>query len=199
MPRRILLAALAVTAAFATMATQADGMTPLQVADQAWPASPCAGRIAILLAPIESGIDGKATGISVQGDGSFVLERCEITLAPTAVLSMTEGQRCELVVHEAGHLAGMHHTRFGVMAPTGGWYPACHTLRDRIRHDMGRKVPDRDPWVVCSRWEGRVLPCRVEWADRHGRAQLTWFRARTRGDRYAIARVRNDERPGTGA
>jgi hypothetical protein len=193
MTRRLLLVAVATIGVLAYTAT-ADAQTPQQVASQAWPNSPCAGHITILFDHAEAvqyGFDGFASGIRVQPDESFVLERCEITLDPNAVAGMTPAERCELVVHEAGHLAGLHHTPegSGVMGPHGGYWPACHTLRDRIRHDMALLVPDTDPFVVCRPWEGRVLPCRVEFTDARERAHVVWFRARTRGEQYAIQRV----------
>lgn len=191
MTRRALLVALA-TMGVLTYTAAADAATPQQVASQAWPNSPCAGHIVILFDHAQSvayGFNGYASGIQVQPDESYVLERCEITLDPDAVAGMTAAERCELVVHEAGHLAGLHHTS-GVMGVYGGYWPGCHTLRDRIRHDIALLVPDRDPFVVCRKWEGRVLPCRVEFVDSRERAHVVWFRARTRGERYAIQRVR---------
>lgn len=195
MTRRFLLFAVATLAALAYSAATVEAATPQTIASQAWPNSPCAGHIQILFdhtQAVQYGFAGYASGIQVQPDETFVLERCEITLDPNAVAGMDAAERCELVVHEAGHLAGMHHTPegAGVMGPHGGYWAGCHTLRDRIRHDMARLVPDRDPWVMCRKWEGRVLPCRVEWSDRRFRAHVTWFRARVRGQAYAIQRVK---------
>jgi hypothetical protein len=192
---RILLILLATLAALLTSAASTEAATPLQVADQAWPASPCRGQPITVLwdraHAVQYGYTGWASGVDLADDDTFTLRRCEITLDPVEYMSMTETERCELVVHEAGHLAGMHHTPTGVMRQPAGWYPGCHTLRDRIRHDMALRVPDDDPWVVCRPWEGRVLPCRAEWVDSRHRARVTWFRARTRGDAYAIRRVRS--------
>jgi hypothetical protein len=195
MIRRFLLVAITTIGVLVASGSSSDAATPQQVASQAWPNSPCAGHITILFdhtQAIAYGFDGFASGIRVQPDESFILERCEITLDPNAVAGMTPAEQCELVVHEAGHLAGLHHTPegSGVMGPHGGYWPGCHTLRDRIRHDMGLLVPDTDPFVVCRKWEGRVLPCRVEYTDSRERAHVVWFRARTRGQAYAIQRVR---------
>lgn len=200
--RRTLLILWAIVVAFATFASQADAVTPEQIADAAWPQSPCYGQpmterfqVGIVASDTGDHLAGVASGLLANSDGlpvvPFVAARCEITTDPVEYAAMTPAERCQYKVHEYGHLAGMQHQPTGPMS-TGDnrWYAPCHTLRDRIRHDMAGMVPDPDPWVICSRWQGRVLPCRVEFVDSRQRAHAAWFRARTRGETYAIQRVR---------
>jgi hypothetical protein len=62
--------------------------------------------------------------------------RCEITIDPDAWAHATPRDRCDLRVHEMGHLAGHGHTTTGVMAPYRGHYGPCAV---------------RDPWKIRQR------------------------------------------------
>lgn len=195
MPRRILLLTIATVAAFATIASNADAAMPEQV-NAALRASPCYGQpITVLWDPsLEArGFGALATGAHyVDGRGSaIVVDRCEITRNPIDWAKLTPAERCEQNVHEVAHLAGLDDGT-GVMEskPERRYWAPCHTLRDRIRHDMAAMVPDTDPFVVCRPWAGRVLPCRVEFVDSRERAHVVWFRARVRVEVYAISRAR---------
>lgn len=194
MQHRILLTALATAAALFTGAAQTDAATPEQV-NAALRAGPCYGQPITILwdAGLEAqGFGALATGAHyVDGRGSAIaFDRCEITRNPIDWAKLTPAERCEQDVHEVAHLAGLDDGT-GVMEskPERRYWAPCHTLRNRIRHDMAAMVPDPDPFVVCRPWKGRVLPCRVEWESR-GRARVAWFRARTHGEVYAISRVR---------
>ena len=47
-------------------------------------------------------------------------------VAPATAQANTGARTCEVLVHEAGHLAGLRHTHDGsVMDPSGGSYDAC--------------------------------------------------------------------------
>lgn len=194
MTRRFLLVALATIGVLAYTAT-ANAATPHEVT-AALKAGPCAGQPITVL--WDAGLEAQGYGALATGshytdssESVIVFDRCEVTRNPIDWAKLTPAERCEQDVHEAGHLAGLIDGT-GVMAhkPEDRYWAGCHTLRDRIRHDMARLVPDRDPFVVCRRWEGRVLPCRVEFVDSRERAHVVWFRARVRGEQYAIARVK---------
>lgn len=201
MTHRPLLVALAAAAVLMVSAARADAASFEQIADAAWPNSPCHGqpvtelfKIGMYASDTGDQLVGAATGLLNGPDGQpvvpFIAARCEITTDPDEYAKLTPQEKCMYKVHEYGHLAGMQHQPSGPMSVGDHrYYAPCFTLRDRIRHDMALRVPDPDPWVVCSRWQGRVLPCRVEWSTARGEARLTWFRARTRGEAYAIQRV----------
>lgn len=202
MPRRILLLTIATVAAFATFACSAEAATPEQVADAAWPSSPCHGQpmterfqIGMFASDTGDQLAGAASGLLLDADGRpvvpFTAARCEITTDPVEYAKMTPAQKCIYKVHEYGHLAGMQHQPSGPMSTSDDRYFApCVSLRERIKHDVALRVPDPHPFVACRPWQGRVLPCRVDYVSRGGWSTTAWFRARTRGETYAISRVR---------
>jgi hypothetical protein len=211
---RILLILLATLAVLLTSAASTEAAPTveqnLQLAAQAFPDSPCAGHLQIVwwtdrqadyptpeqirrpdLASISESFDEYALGVVLYDDGATVLNSCDLGVR-RSLMADDPIRLCDVIVHGAGHLAGVRHTHDGsVMDLNGPGYPACRTLRDRIKASVAALIPDPMPLVVCGRWEGRVLPCRVEWVDLRHRARVTWFRARTRGDAYAIRRVRS--------
>lgn len=212
MTRRFLLVAIA-TIGVLTYTATADAAGPtlerdLALASQAWPDSPCAGRIHIVwwtdqqadhptpaqllrpdLTKVDDSFDEFALGVLFYQDGRVEHRSCDLAVR-RSLMAKDPGWMCDVIVHGAGHLDGRQHTHDGSVMQVGSHYPACWSLRDRIRHDMALLVPDTDPFVVCRPWEGRVLPCRVEFTDARTRAHVVWFRARVRGERYAIQRVR---------
>jgi hypothetical protein len=191
---------LAVLAALIVPAS-ASAATDLQIADAAWgPHATCAGRVQVAFDHAVAGRDeanevGYATGIEAQPDGSWILRSCVITLDPAWYAQATAEQRCEVIVHEVGHLAGHRHEEGGVMSsPPGPFVPCMRlTLRGRIVLALAARSPAGSS-VQCSRWQGRVLPCRVTLyrrvsaveADESGSVR---YRVRTRDGRFAIGRV----------
>ncbi len=183
------LAALALMC-FATPAAAAGTrVDPLAVANAAWPDSPCAGKLRLLVdgAVGSHRLFAEATGIEMRSDGSWQLISCDITVDPRAWRTSSVEHKCLLLVHEAGHLSGLiDHTATGVMAslPTTGSWPACQSLRTRIINAIAARTGSGE--VTCSRWEGRILPCAVLVGPRERPVR---YRARTRGDAFAISRV----------
>lgn len=97
----------------------------LRIASTAFPDSPCAGRIVVLwdtdLGERRNGASGEAAGRQFI-DGEWRTVNCTITLDPAAE------RRCDLIVHEAGHLSGIdEHVAGTIMSPNAkpGW-PACN-------------------------------------------------------------------------
>lgn len=202
MRTRILLVVIATTAAFATSASQADALTPEQVADAAWPNSPCHGqtiadipKVGITASDTGQTLAGAASGLATDETGvpevPFRAVRCETTTDPIVYAAMTAAEKCQYRVHEAGHLAGFQHTASGPMVadPEARWYGPCHTLRERVRHDIEAMVP-LGAQVACGRWQGRSFTCITDYADARGRSFMRAYRVRTRGDAYAIRRIR---------
>lgn len=155
----------------------------LTVADRAWPTSPCVGKVQAVPAPlVEGGLAGEALGLHVNDDGTWTLISCTIGLDPDVWAAMPPYQRCLLVVHETGHLAGHRHEEGGVMGVPRGDYAPCRPMRERIEDALLARHPGGS--VLCDGWQGRVLPCEVT----VGRKTIR-YRVRTRGDAFAIARV----------
>jgi hypothetical protein len=208
--RRILLTALATAAALATGAAQTGAATPEQIADAAWPNSPCHGKTIVDIPKVgivatDTGLQliGAASGLAVDDTGAleipFRAARCETTTDPVAYADMTPADRCQYRVHEAGHLAGLQHPapharlvswQDQIMTANSGqqWYGPCHTVRERARHDIESTVPF-GAQVACGRWQGRAFTCVADWADDRGVAFNRRYRVRTRGNAYAIRRV----------
>jgi hypothetical protein len=136
--------------------------------------------------------DGDATGMHVNDDDTWTLMACEITLNPVTWKTMTRGQRCTIMLHEFGHLYFARHTRSGLMAPTsdGQWVPACHTVRERVVHDLEAVTPFGGQ-VACGKWQGRAFTCIASYADDRGRYFERRYRVRVRGELYAFRRIRD--------
>jgi hypothetical protein len=180
--RRILLIALAATAAFATSATNADADTALT--------GPCApANTTILWAEPPPGVKwaGKASGVTINDDGSWTLRACEITLSPRAWAEKTSAERCELFSHEWLHLYFVRHTATGLMATEPGWFAPCHTIRERVQHDLLAPLRPGDG-VICGRGV-RIFYCRTFTTGADGWQRERRYRVRPTGNTYAIRRV----------
>lgn len=133
----------------------------LAIASAAWPNSPCAGRFQIvwdaqLLTRSGGTISGQATGRQWIGD-SWQTVDCSMSLDPAA------DRMCDLIVHEAGHLAGIdEHTATGVMRAAPEPFPACHptitlTRRQSAVAQVRDLLPNSARWRVnCN---ARVSRC----------------------------------------
>lgn len=123
------VAVLLIYAAGCDTATAADGIPTtdaLATATQAWPGSRCADQIRIVWDATlpDRGNDGEAPGAI---DGTCVI------LVNPATRDTARG--CDIIVHEAGHLAGLVHTTDGsVMDYNGGEYPACNPVPVPVTH-----------------------------------------------------------------
>lgn len=186
------------------LAGSASAATPEQIADAAWPQSPCHGqpvteifKVGLIASDTGDQLAGYASGLLSGGDGMpvvpFVAARCEITTDPVEYAQMTPERKCLYKVHEYGHLAGLQHAATGPMSTNRvRYYAPCATLRGRVRHDIAAVLPT-DTTVACDRWRGRVMSCRGDWVDGQ-RERTAWFRARrglgVRGELYTIRRVR---------
>lgn len=175
-----------------------QALTPEQIADAAWPSSPCHGqtivdipKVGIFATDTGQALAGAASGLATDENGIPVLpfraERCETTTDPEVYAAMTSQQKCEYRVHEAGHLAGLQHAASGPMTADPGrrWYGPCHTVRERVRHDLEALTPFGGQ-VACGRWQGRAFTCVTDWSDARGRSYARRYRVRTRGELYAI-------------
>lgn len=148
-----MLAALALTPATAHANDTA-------IADAAWPDSPCAGRLHVVVSDsIEKayGYDGLALGrpgMTAAGPGP--LTSCDLQIIP----GLTPERRCEVIVHEAGHLAGFWHTDSSysgddphmlVMLPNDHPWAACEphlTKRQDAVALIKDSLPSRYKWTI---------------------------------------------------
>lgn len=182
MRTRILLVVIAITAAFATSASQADAFNPCTPENTAVLFDAAVGA---------RGNQGEATGIQ-KIDGVWTFLRCEMTLDPKTWAADTPAERCTVKAHELVHLirGDDEHTADGLMAHVPGWYGPCHTLRERVRHDIEAKVP-LGAQVACGKWQNghRAFTCIVDYATADGQSRMRAYRVRTRGDAYAIRRI----------
>ena len=104
--------------ALALSAPAAQAITPFQAADAAWPHSPCVGKLVVVWdhSVGARGHAGEATGIDAWTDQPWELRSCTMSIDPAWWATAPKSDRCALVVHEAGHLAGLPHQDSGVMA-----------------------------------------------------------------------------------
>lgn len=143
-----------------TPAAHAERITVTQakrIADQAWPQSPCAGRLIVVPAPWLLPLENRDG--AVRDDGS-----CRIEIRP----GLDAARRCDVIVHEAGHRAGLFlspvpHPASGVMSEYAGPYPPCHP-RGTVRAEVVRELrwllpPPRKTWRVGCGPERRVMRC----------------------------------------
>lgn len=180
MLKRTLLILMATTAAFATSASQADAFNPCTPENTA---------VLFDASIAERGLQGEATGIR-KIDGAWTFLRCEMTLDPGEWAKDTPAERCQVKAHELVHLIRGDdvHTADGLMALVPGWFAGCHTLRERVRHDIEAMVP-LGAQVACGKWQGRAFTCVVDWATDSGRSRVRAYRVQTRGSAYAIRRI----------
>lgn len=182
----------------------------LALASQAWPDSPCAGHVQIVwwtdqqadhptpqdlrrpdLTRVDESFDEYALGVKLLDDGSTFRSSCDLAVRRSLMVS-DPAKLCDVIVHGAGHLAGLRHTHNGSImdAEEGGIFPACHSLRDRIMRDVAR-LTGHDPFVACTGWRGAVMRCRAEYATgRWSWAHVARFRVRRAGETYTIRRVK---------
>lgn len=138
----------------------------------------------------ERGDQGEATGVQ-KIDGVWTFLRCEIALDPKEWARDTPAERCQIVVHELVHLARVDdvHAPSGVMAAVPGYFPPCHTIRERVKHDlMARLRPDDG--VICGRGRS-VFFCRTFTTGRDGWQVERRYRVRVKGQQYSIKRMRD--------
>lgn len=186
---RVALATLALWALLAAWClsastAQAATLDPLAVANNAWPGSPCTGKLQITLDVTLAlrGRAGEAVGVA-RGD-------CEFSVDPVYWAKATPQERCQIAAHEAGHLAGLGHSLTGVMRPDhSGFYAPCATLRDRIEHDLQVRTAATNFNVQCGKQIGRVITCRV-WLTSH----VARFRVAVSGERFMARRVHGGQR-----
>lgn len=178
--RRLLLSvAAALTLTAGVGASVADAQQDpvahgVAVAEAAWPGSPCAGGINVTVAPLppigNEVLDGYATGVEVAPDGSFVTRSCDIQIDPQ-VLAVGPEHTCDVIVHEAGHLAGLQHTATGIMAPSAGTFPACHPVlspRAQVQELLSGLLPEGYTWTIhCTR--PAITRCRATAPGAHPR------------------------------
>lgn len=165
MAQRVLIVALALALSLGA-STPAVAAKPgaLSVANAAWPGSPCAGKIRLLWdASIASrGSLGEASGVVIWPDGHVDRTSCDITIDPVGWAPLDDMKRCDVLVHEAGHLAGINHTtNGGVMDASAGAYGPCHpapgptSARDTVRQFVRGLLPTKGGtrvWrVSCAR------------------------------------------------
>lgn len=178
--RRALLVAMLVGALHPASASAA--MTDLQIADAAWPGHPCTGQVQIVMDP-GVGLRGNAAEATGAVTGS-----CVVSFSPAWWAAAPRQHRCQMVVHEVGHLAGHDHVEHGVMAAMPDPYlPCARSLRERIVTTLYVRHPDRGPLatiVICSAWRGKVLPCVVDVNERRFRYQV-----RVRGNTFSLNRA----------
>lgn len=109
--------------------------TPVTVADNYWPASPCHGHATVLYvdqAKIDAVIPADPPG---RHGGVAFVEECTAWI----LKGMDPVSTCGMIVHELGHLAGLGHSVGGVMDPVHLHPPdACYQLPGKSH---GRVVP----------------------------------------------------------
>lgn len=168
-------------------AAVACALTPA-IASADTPPTPCTPTNTTVLwdpALASKGLQGQATGVQ-KIDGVWTFLRCEITLDPANWATISQAERCELVVHELIHLARVDdvHAPSGVMAHVPGWFDGCRTVRDRVRRDLLARWP-AGTGVICGKGT-RVFYCRTFSGQREAR-----YRVRVTGAAHSIRRVRS--------
>lgn len=112
-----------------------------RIAAAAFPGT-CGPTLTITFTP-SSTSDGLATGRQWV-DGSWQTVACTITVRR----GIPPERRCDVIVHERGHLAGIdEHTPNGIMSAnaggnSGGW-PPCHSSREARAKKGAQRKPER--------------------------------------------------------
>lgn len=157
-PRCGTAAALVVTLACLSFAAVAQAepfptvTDAIAIADQQWPDSPCAGHLTVISDPAlaGSGLDGWT-----EFDGS-----CVIRIASD--LGGDSAHRCDIIVHEGGHRAGLGHSEHGIMRADPEPWPPCHSVRPAIIARIRSMLPThRGVWRVTCPDHGTAIRCRA--------------------------------------
>lgn len=128
--------------------------------------------------------------------GQWIALPCEIRLDTAAWARSSECRRRRLVIHEGGHLGGLHDST-GIMSTFADirervTVPGCPAVLEPLRDRITTAVLDRVPrgWEVsCGPRRGRVLRCTAD----HGRRSRA-YRARLSdqtGTTFTITRVKS--------
>lgn len=113
--------------------------SPLSVAQTAWPNSPCTNRITIypLITTIPNRV-AEASGIKEDAQGNYHLYSCDIAVDMNYWNQASYHERCQILVHEAGHLAGLKHSQTGVMVEDHSVpFPGCYR---KVKHGNRKHV-----------------------------------------------------------
>jgi hypothetical protein len=179
---RLILTALLTVLALAVPANAAIIPNPETIAQHLYPTSPCNGHRTLILDPAVAA-NGNYEEAAINNTALHPLD-CVIRVSPT--LKASRHQRCIIYVHAAGHQAGLQDTPEGIMRsrPPLDYYEPCATLRERVTHQLEnqRNVAN----VRCGKQTGRTYTCRTELLD----GRIVRYRIRTRGENYAITRIR---------
>lgn len=158
----VVLASAPAAEAFTVPAPPRTVEQSLAIASEAFPASPCAGRLSIVwdntIHTRRPGRAGEAIGRQWV-DGRWQTVDCRMALDPDVTDPETV---CDEVVHEAGHLSGIDAhvpgTIMGGESEEMTLWPACHPLRTVTRRevavaDIREQLPSpRRLWrVSCNR------------------------------------------------
>jgi len=173
----LLLALVLPATAVAYSPQQLDRWT--RIADQAWPWSHCTNRLAVDVVP-QLAPDPGSTGTTVLGRAYIGDPDCRMRI----VSNQDDYTACVVIVHEAGHVAGLEHQPGGIMAAIldevlhrRRYVPCLPDVEPRLRRG------DALEWVE-ARW-GRhmqTLDCRRDqrvsrqrcWGTSAGGRRLRW-------------------------
>lgn len=140
-------------------------------ADRQFPASPCRGRVEVVLNAPRSTmpvVEGEAAHVNgMLADGYAVPWECATRIAPVS----TPDALCHILVHEYGHLAGLEHTDEPghPMAPAVNYeYPPCVRMLDRYARRT--RVGDRQAIKAVRRKYRRTVEVSCVGPRRDGRA-----------------------------
>jgi hypothetical protein len=111
------------------------------VADAHWPLSPCHGRVSVVSATDEQIVAW--TGEASAGAGASVDGSCRVFVAWDLWSARPVRQRCRLLEHEFGHLAGVDHS----LNPASVMFPVILDL-GRGSTDCVRAFPERRAWPM---------------------------------------------------
>lgn len=179
--------------------------TDIEIAQKHWGGS-CATRPVhmyfdhdIAVATSTGGkVAGSATGLTVLDEKNeiWVLQDCSFTVDPTWWATASPYDRCVLVVHEMGHLAGHHHSEGGVMAANSAGvegFSGCEvrlTFVDRVdRYIISTPAAQRGGQWTCADKKRGVRICNIEFKTPAGHAKVARYRFRLAGDKLVAKRA----------